>query len=352
MKVNLTANKYVYNFGKPYIIAELASNHNGDMEIAKQLILAAKEAGADCVKFQSWSKNTIFSKQKYLDNCFIGDDYRGRDDYTLEEIVEEFSVSEEQLLIMKKYADSLEIDFTSTPFSNREADFLVDDLDAPFIKVASMDLNNYPFLDYVARKGRPVMISTGLSQLYEIDKAIRTIENAGNNEIVILHCVALYPPQDEDINLNNIVSLRNLYPYPIGFSDHTLGYSVPLAATALGASVIEKHITLDKEMFGWDHKVSAMPDEMKIIVNESLRISKALGSHRISCVEDASRRNEFRRSIVVTRDLKVGDVISREDCDFKRPGTGIQPGEIGYVVGRKLKRDIESDQILSWNDFI
>ena len=152
MKVKLTKKKDVFNFCKPYVIAELGSNHNGDMNLAKKLISEAKESGADCVKFQSWSKETIFSKKKYRDNFFVNDDYRQRNDYTLEEIVEKYSISEEELLEMKKYANDIGIDCTSTPFSKKETDFLVDEIDAPFIKVASMDLNNYPFLKYIAKK--------------------------------------------------------------------------------------------------------------------------------------------------------------------------------------------------------
>ncbi|HIP60430.1 MAG TPA: hypothetical protein EYH01_08400 [Campylobacterales bacterium] len=231
--MNLTDNKELYNFCEPYIIAELGANHNGDMELAKKLILEAKKAGAHCVKFQSWSKDSIFSKVKYEENCFIGDDYRQRDDYTLEKIVEEFSISETELIEMKKICDEIKIDFASTPFSKKEADFLVDTLNAPFIKVASMNLTNYPFLDYLAHKNKTLVISTGLSELYEIDKAVKTIEATGNKNIIILHCVAIYPPKDEEVNLNNIESLQKLYPnYPIGFSDHTLGIAISLASVS------------------------------------------------------------------------------------------------------------------------
>ena len=173
--IKLTNKTSIANFSDPYILAELGSNHNGDMKLAKRLIDKAKEAGADCVKFQSWSKDSIFSKKTYNDNYFVADDYRDRTDYTLEEIVEEYSISEDELIQMKNYADKVGIDCTSTPFSYREADFLVDKLNSPFIKVASMDLNNYPFLEYLANKNLPMIISTGLSEMYEIDKAIKQL---------------------------------------------------------------------------------------------------------------------------------------------------------------------------------
>ncbi|WP_294931294.1 N-acetylneuraminate synthase family protein [Sulfurimonas sp.] len=353
MKIQLTSKKEVFNYCKPYVIAELGANHNGDMELAKKLIVQAKEAGADCVKFQSWSKNTIFARKKYEDNYFIADDYRDRTDYTLEEIVDDYSISEDELLEMKKFADELEIDCTSTPFSKEEADFLVDKLESPFIKVASMDLNNYPFLEYLAKKSKPIVISTGLSELYEIDKAVKTIENAGNSQIVILHCVSTYPPVDSDVHLNNIKTLMTTYPeYPIGFSDHTLGAAIPLASVALGACLIEKHFTLDKNMEGWDHKVSATKDEMQEIVENAKRVSEALGSFRITATESDEKKREFRRSIVLTREMKKGEVISYEDIDYKRPGGAFDPDMTEFVVGRTVNKDLKFDHILTKEDIV
>jgi N-acetylneuraminate synthase len=352
-EIQLTPKRKVADFSKPYIIAELGSNHNGDMDLAKKLIKAAKEAGADCVKFQSWSKDSIFSKKTYEDNYFIADDYRNRTDHTLASIVEAYSISEEELVQMKKFADELDIDCSSTPFSKHEVDFLVDVLKSPFIKVASMDLNNYPFLDYIARKGKPIVISTGLSELYEIDKAIRTIENAGNKQIVILHCISIYPPQDHQVNLNNIDTLRTLYPnYPIGFSDHTLGITIPIASVVKGVCLIEKHFTLDKNMPGWDHKVSANPEEMKMICSEVKRVQEALGSTRIQVQEKPDRIESFRRSIVTTRAVKAGDVIKREDLDFKRPATGVAPEYLEFVVGRVAKVDLELDKPVTKDQLI
>ena len=186
-----------------------------------------------------------------------------------------------------------------------------------------MDLNNYPFLEYVASKQRPIVLSTGLSDLDEVDLAIKTVESTGNKKIIILHCVSIYPPDDNQINLRNMETLKKIYDYPIGFSDHTIGISIPLAAVALGAKIIEKHFTLDRNMFGWDHKVSANPVELKSICIESKRVVNALGTFRISSQENDERKNAFRRSIVLTKDKKAGDTIKLEDLDYKRPGEGI-----------------------------
>jgi len=252
---------------------------------------------------------------------------------------------------MKKYCEEVDIGFSSTPFSKQEADFLVDKLDVDFIKVASMDLNNYPFLRYLSKKGKPMILSTGMSTLSEIDEAVRTIEAEGNNETAILHCVSVYPPKDEDVNLKNMDTLAAMYDHPVGFSDHTIGTVIPLAAIAKGAAIVEKHFTLDKEMFGWDHKVSADADDMRIIVDGAKRINAALGSSRITRTESDERLSEYRRSIVAVSDIKCGDIITEEKLDFKRPGRGLPPEAIEYIVGKPAKRDIAGDEMVVLNDF-
>jgi sialic acid synthase SpsE len=335
---------------KPYVIAELGSNHNGDMDLARELIVQAKSAGADCVKFQSWSKESIFSKVKYEDNCFVNDDYRGRTDYTMEEIVQKFAISEVDLATMIDFANELEMDCTSTPFSPSEAEFLVGH-DVPFFKIASMDLNNYPFLEYVAGLKKPIVLSTGLSELFEIDRAIKTIEQTGNREIAILHCVATYPVDPSNVNLNNIETFSRLYPYPVGYSDHSLGSTIALAAVAKGAKIIEKHFTLDKEMFGWDHKISADYEEMREITLGAEIVARALGSPEIKAPESALAKAEFRRSVVAGRRLQSGERVELADIDLKRPGTGIPPADIKFVIGRSMKKDVEADAILQWSDF-
>lgn len=343
----------IANFSVPYIIAELGSNHNGDMNLARQLIIKAKEAGCDCVKFQSWTKESIFSQKVYQDNYFLQDDYRNRSDYNLEEIVEEFSISESELLEMRNFCREIEIDFASTPFSKKEADFLIDVLEADFIKVASMDLNNYPFLEFLARKGRPVILSTGLSEMWEIDKAIRTMEKTGNRDIILLHCVSIYPPKDELVNLNNIDMLRvNYSDYPVGFSDHTIGIEIPMAAVAKGACILEKHFTLDKDMVGWDHKVSATKEEMELLCKGSKKIVSALGTYRRHVSdEERIKISAFRRSIVANGNIPIGKVIEIGDLDFKRPGTGIEPQHVDIIVGRTAKRTIAHDEIIKEEDF-
>lgn len=341
----------IKEYSRPYVIAEIGANHNGDMELARKMILVAKEAGADCVKFQSWSKNTIFSKKVYEDNYFLRDDYRNREDYTLEEIVEKYSIDAEQHQELKKYCDEIGIEFASTPFSKKEVDLLVDDLNVPFIKVASMDLNNIPFLKYVASKKKPVVISTGLNGIEEVAEAVRCLKENGCNEIYLLHCVSIYPPKDDEVNLNNIDMLRMAFGLPVGYSDHTLGIIAPVMSIAKGVCIIEKHFTLDKNMQGWDHKVSANPDELRMICEAAGSGYKMLGRYTKEVIEDIDRRNAFQRSIVASRDIKCGEVIKEEDLDYKRPGTGIQPKYYEFLIGRVAKRDIKYDQLLCFEDF-
>lgn len=340
----------IKNYSKPYVIAEIGANHNGNIELAKKMVLSAKECGADCVKFQSWSKNTLFSKKVYEDNFFLRDDYRNRTDYTLESIVEEYSIGKDEHRQIKKYCDDIGIDFSSTGFCNEEVDFLVNELNVPFIKVASMDVNNIPLLKYIAKKGKPVVISTGLCELSDVVGAIECLEKNGCKQIVVLHCVSIYPPDDSQVNLNNIEMYKKVFEYPIGYSDHTLGTIAPIMSLTMGVCMIEKHFTLDKNMFGWDHKISANPEELKDICDAAKRGYVMLGTYKKVVSENKERREAFQRSIVAARDIKAGEVLKEEDLDYKRPGTGIPPKYYQHVVGRTAKKDIAFDSVIFWDD--
>ncbi len=332
----------------PYIIAEIGANHNGDINLAKKMIDKAKECGCDAVKFQSWTKESLFTKGFYKEKNQFVDKKFG----TLEEMVEKFSLSKEEHVILKKYCDRKKITFCSTPTTPEEVDML-NELKVPFFKVASMDLNNLSFLEYISEKGKTIILSTGMGSLAEIETALNTIYETGNKEVILFHCIAIYPPDDKIINLRNIEMLNKTFIIPVGFSDHTIGTSIPLAAIVLGAKVIEKHFTLDKTMPGWDHAVSANPDEMKIIVEEGKRIVTALGEYRrVVSEQEKKQRESFRRSVVTKRKIKEGEILQKLDIDFKRPGTGIRPDEIKYILGRKVNKDINEDELIKWEDLI
>ena len=340
----------VKEYGQPYVIAEIGANHNGDMELAKKMILKAKECGADCVKFQSWDAHSEDSKIVYEQNYFLNDDYRNRTDTTLYEITEKYHISPDQHYMLKDYCDKTGISFASTPFCEKEVDLLCD-LKVDFIKVASMDLNNLPFLKYIAGKGLPVVISTGLCGLNEVAEAVDILESNGCPKVILLHCVSIYPPNDEQVNLNNIDMLRMAFDVPIGYSDHTLGIVAPIMSIAKGVCIIEKHFTLDKNMEGWDHKVSANPDELKEICKAAKSGYKMLGAYKKIVSEDKERREAFQRSIVTTKEIKKGHIFSKEDLTAKRPGTGIPPKYVDFIIGKEARRNIEEDELVRKDDF-
>lgn len=348
------------NKNDPYIIAEVGCNHNGSIDMAKRLIDEAKKSGCHAVKFQLWGKETAHTKSyiKKLNNVSATIDGAKLSTKELglknvEEQLEAFAFEQKEHIILKKYCDEVGIDFSSTALTEDDIDFLFD-LGVDFFKIASQDLNHTDFLKYIANKNIPTILSTGLGNLGEIEAAVNCFKPNFIKNLTLLHCISLYPPKDEDIHLNQMKTLKRIYPdISIGYSDHTSGYSIPLAAITMGAEVIEKHFTLDKDLPGWDHYVSATPDEMKIICTESKRIKKALGEnfHDLS-VKEEKKKESFRRSIVSIEKIKKGEVITQDKLFFKRPGTGIMPSELKYVIGRIAKNDILADELILWDDLV
>ncbi|MBO5723840.1 MAG: N-acetylneuraminate synthase family protein, partial [Lentisphaeria bacterium] len=315
-KIRLTAKKELYNFCEPYVIAEIGSNHNGDMILAKEMILSAKACGADAVKFQSWSPATLIAREEYDRNTKYNDSPK-KHFGSLREMCERYYLRPEQHHELKEFCDENDIDFSSSPFANHEVD-LLEELNVPFHKVASMDINNLLLLRHIAKTGKPILLSTGMSTLTEIETAVKAIESEGNHNIVLLHCIAIYPPKFEDINMHNITMLQQTFGYPVGFSDHSMGFSIPISSVALGACVIEKHFTIDRDLPGWDHMISADPVEMKMIVEQSKIIAKSMGCfQRIVSADEEAKKLKFLRSVVATRPIAKGSVIVPEDLTAK-----------------------------------
>lgn len=340
-------NKVIDNFLKPYIIAEIGANHNGSMDLAKKMIDSAVDCGADAVKFQSWTPNNLIAKEEYDRNQKY-DDSATKHFGSLKEMVETYYLREEQHYELKAYCETKKVDFCSTPFSNYEVD-LLEKCKVPFFKVASMDINNFPLLNYLADRGKPVILSTGMATLSEVDRALELLTKRGCKEMSLLHCISIYPPAYEDINLNNITMMQKTFGLPIGFSDHTIGFSIPLASVALGACIIEKHFTTDKNLPGWDHDISADPYEMKVICQESANIARSMGTFvKVVSKAEQDKKLKFRRSVVVLKDLKAGHILKAEDLTSKRPGTGISPDIIDQLIGRELKMDIGEDMLVKW----
>ena len=332
----------------PYVIAEIGANHNGDIALAKRMIDEAKRCGADAVKFQSWSTSSLISTGEFARNTSYAD--MDRHFGSLLEMVEAYQLTPPQHHELADYCAKLEIDFLSSAFSPNEVDLLVE-AGVPALKIASMDITHPLLLEKAAQTGKPVLLSTGLASLAEIARAVDTLRGAGCREIVILHCVSLYPPPDTDFNLRNIGMLETAFQVPVGFSDHSLGTAIPLGAVALGACVVEKHFTLDKSMAGWDHWMSADPRELETLCNGARQIHSALGTTtRTVGKAELEKRKSFRRCIVLRHGVVAGHKLQLEDLDFKRPGTGIPPTDYPYLLGRIVRRDLEPDHELSWSD--
>ncbi len=322
--------------GEPYIVAELNSSHGGKINVAREMIEAAKSCGCDAVKFQSWSAESLYCRDYYEQNPIA------------KRMVNGFSLKPDELLELSEYCNSIGIDFSSTPYSNAEADFLVEQCKTPFVKIASMDINNFPFLRYIAAKNVPIVLSTGMATIEEIEAAVREIEGTGNHNLCILHCVSLYPVEAGAVNLNNMVMLKERFPeYAVGYSDHTIGGEVACAAVGLGAALIEKHFTLNSQKIGWDNQMATEPAEMKRLIEGCRKVHSALGQYeRMLTAEEFEQQKKMRRSMVAAVDMPSGHVITEEDLTAKRPGEGIPVSEYEKLVGRTLNRNIEKDRLI------
>lgn len=334
--------RVIENFGRPYFVAEMNSSHNGNLDVAIKMIDEAVMCGCDAVKFQSWTRDSLYSKNYYEDNPIAG------------RMVEKFSFSSRELKLLADYSIEKKIDFSSTPYSKEEVDFLIEECNVPFIKIASMDINNYPFLEYIARKNKPMILSTGMADNNEIKKAVKVITNTGNNNLCMLHCVSIYPVDNADVNLNNMISLRKEFEqYAVGYSDHTISEVASICAVANGAAIIEKHFTLDNSKMGWDNQMACEPLEFKRMVTMCKEAFDTLGSYSRNVSEkELEQRKKMRRSIVSTCFLKKGHIITNDDLDAKRPAIGIAPDYQDSIVGKKVTRDIEKDEIIFSTDIM
>lgn len=322
----------IADYHSPYFIAELNTSHFGDIVLARSMIEKAKQCGCDCVKFQSWSADTLYSSSHYANNAIA------------KRMVTKFSLGQPQLAELSDYCGEIGIDFSSTPYSRDEAEFLTGRCKVPFLKIASMELNNTPYLAFLGGLGVPLILSTGMGTLEEIIKAVRTLEDAGNRQIIILHCVSVYPVEPNHIRLQNILGLRAEFPsYPIGYSDHSIGLEIPVAAVALGACVIEKHFTLDSSRIGMDNQMATEPDSMKEMIQSCTRVHKSLGgTGRILTEAEKAQIPKMRRSIVAKRELRSGHILTDDDLDAKRPGTGEEPDNAHLLIGKRLNVDLDS----------
>jgi sialic acid synthase SpsE len=324
---------------KPYLIAEIGSNHNGNMQLCEKQIKLAAKAGADAVKFQKFNEKNIFSKSSYKKNKLL----KSSD-------VKKFTLSLHQMLKIKKICQKYNIDYGITPLSYEEVDEIVNNVGVDFLKVASCDANNIEFVKYIAKKKKPTIISFGMCNHKEIKKTTDSFLKI-NQRLAIMHCVSIYPTPFNKINLKKIPNLQNLFKnIKVGFSDHSLGITATLASISVGAKLIEKHFTSNKKLKGWDHSMSLNYDELKELALKAKQIMECFGSSKLERTENKNVLHFFRRSIVVKKNLEIGHKISRKDLDFKRPGNGINPNDILKVIGLRLKRKKKHVDLLSFSD--
>jgi len=325
-----------------FIIAEAGVNHNGDISRALQLVDEAKAAGADAVKFQTFvAENAISPGASKAD-------YQKRSTGEQESQLEMLKRLELSFADFRKIAQRCEendIVFLSTPFDFESVDFL-HELNVPAFKISSGDVTNHPFLQFVAGKGRPVILSTGMSDLEEVAEAVETLR-ASNHQIALLQCVTNYPADAAEVNLRAMATLEKEFQLPVGYSDHTLGIEVALAATALGATIIEKHFTLDRRLPGPDHLASLEPAELRAMVDGIRKIEAALGDGlKKPAASEVSNAMVARRSLVAARDIPAGTILTRDTIALKRPGTGLPPKMLTQLIGRTTRTNIAAGDLL------
>lgn len=329
--------------GKTFIIAEAGDNHNGSRELAFRLIDKAVEAGADCVKFQTFITEEIISKR--AEKAEYQKAATGSDESQYQ-MVKKLELSFEQFRELQKYAEKRGITFLSTPFDIPSVEFL-DSINIPCFKIPSGEITNLPYLIKIAETGRDVIMSTGMAELNEIESAINILREHGSGDISLLHCNTEYPTPYEDVNLRAMLTLKEKFGVRVGYSDHTQGIEVPIAAVALGAEIIEKHFTLDHNMDGPDHKASLEPDELKQMVDGIRKTEKALGNG-IKTASPSEKKNIqiARKSIVARRNIEKGEILTEENLAVKRPGNGISPMRWYEVIGTKAIRDFSEDEMI------
>ena len=320
---------------------DVAANHNGDFNKAKELIIAAAKNGADAVKFQTYTAEKLYSKKTPIFS---------KDNTNPFDLIKKYQHPREWLPLLNDIANENNIDFASTPFDYEAVD-LLEEIDVPFYKIASPEIVDLELIDYIAKKQKPIVLSTGMSFLSDIEDAVKVILKNNNKKIIILHCNTLYPTPKEAVNLKAIETLEQAFKFPIGFSDHTLGIHISLAAVSMGARVIEKHFTLNKKDEGPDHKFSIEPQELKDLVSKIRDIESAMGTgrkepHKLELEENFEKG---RRSIIANQKIPKGTFLTKDMLIIKRPGYGIKPKFIHILEGRKAQVDIEEDPWITWD---
>ncbi|WP_333786687.1 pseudaminic acid synthase [Methanomethylovorans sp.] len=329
-----------------FIIAELSANHLQNFDLAVDTIKAIKESGADAVKLQTYTPDTITidSDNEYFQ---IKQDTLW-DGKTLYELYKEAYTPWEWQPKLKELAEELGLIVFSSPFDRTAVDFL-EEMNVPAYKVASFEITDIPLIEYIASKGKPVIISTGISTLSDIEEAVNACKRMGNHQISLLKCTSAYPAPFKEMNLRTIPNLKDTFKAVVGISDHTLGISVPIASVALGAKIIEKHFILDRNMGGPDAAFSLEPEDFRSMVKAVKEVESALGEVSYELTEKIKKSREFSRSLFIVEDVKAGDKLTPENVRSVRPGFGLHPRYLDRILGRKAKKDIKKGTPLDWD---
>lgn len=326
-----------------YIIAEAGVNHNGSIDIAKKLVKAAKQAGADCVKFQTYiTENLVTTTAKKADYQI----HNTQNEDTQYSMLKKLELSFDEFRELKRYCEKMNIDFISTPFDFESIDFL-ESLGMKFWKIPSGEITNFPYLKKIANTKLPVILSTGMCDMEEVSSAVDVLRKNGCSDISILHCTTEYPTPVEECNLNAVRTLKEVYGVKVGYSDHTDSILIPAAAVAVGAEIIEKHFTLDRSMKGPDHKASLEPEQLQEMVSNVRIIEKALGDGvKRPTKSEEPNKPIARKSIVAKEKIYKGEILTEDNLTVKRPGTGINPMKWEDVIGKVATKDFEKDELI------
>jgi len=328
-----------------FIIAEAGVNHNGDVKLAKKLVDAAKNAGADAVKFQTFTSENLVTKKAEMAEYQKKNTGKKESQF---DMLKKLELKHSDFKELKKYCDQNSIIFLSTPHSFDAIDFL--NPLVPAFKFGSGDITNIPALTYTAKKNKPIILGTGMSTIKEVKDAVNSIKKEGNKKVIVLHCTTNYPCTLEEANLLAINNMRKNLDCLVGYSDHTTGFLASLIAVSLGAVLIEKHFTLDKKLPGPDHKSSLNPEELKELIKEIRNTEKALGSSiKKPTISEKKIMKLVRKSIIADRDIEKGTTVQKDMIIIKRPGTGLEPSEIKKIIGKKAKKSIKKDEIIQKN---
>jgi sialic acid synthase SpsE len=348
MPDKIRVGNYLVGKGEPtYIAAEIGINHNGNIDLAKEMVDVAHKCGVDAVKFQ------VFNAEEFVSDKTSTYTYQSQGKEITESMLtlfKRYEFSPDEWKEIFDYCKLKAINFFASPQNISDLELILSIADIPAIKVGADDLTNIELLEYYATKGLPMIISAGMAYLSEIEDAVNAVRKTGNNKIIILHCVSSYPADAEEINLKKMQTIEQAFDVVVGYSDHSIGSAAAIGATVMGACLIEKHFTLDQEMPGPDHWFSANPEDLNELVQKIRYIEKALGKNVIVPTQkEIGMRAIARRSIVASRDIDKGDIITRSCIEFKRPGTGLPPKLYRYIVGKRAKTNINRNEQITFD---